>query len=37
LICIIKEQWSDQEESKSKREKGCQIKWLHIVDTPVAR
>ena len=46
FICIIKEQCSEQEESKWKRSKGCQInlydglcqiKWLYIVDTPVAK
>jgi hypothetical protein len=44
-LCIIKEQRSDQEESKWKRQKGgqnhvndglYQIKWLHIVDTAMA-
>jgi len=45
-LCLIKEQYSDQEESKWKRQKGsqnivndglCQIKWLHIVDTAMAK
>jgi hypothetical protein len=45
-LCIIKEQHSDQEESKWKRQKGSQnnvndglyqIKWLHIVDTAMAK
>jgi len=45
-LCIIKEQCSDQQESKWKRQKGsqnnvndelCQIKWLHIVDTAMAK
>jgi len=45
-ICIIKEQCSDQGESKSKCKKGCQknvndrlnqIKWLNIMDTPMAK
>jgi len=46
FIYIIKEQWSDQEESKWWCENGSknnvndgvhQIKWLHIVDTPMAK
>jgi len=46
FVCIIKEQCSDQEESKRKQYKDCQnnvndrlhqIKWLHIVDTPKAK
>jgi len=46
FICIIKVQCSDQEERKWKPYKGCQInvndglrqiKWLHIVDTPMAK
>jgi len=45
-LCIIKEQRSDQEESKWKRQKGsqnnvndglCQNSWLHIVDTAMAK
>jgi len=45
-ICIINEQRSDQEESKWKHQKGSQnnvndglgqIKWLHIVDTSMAK
>jgi len=45
-LCIIKEQRSDQEESKTKCQKGCQnnvndgwcqIKWLHIMDTAMAK
>jgi hypothetical protein len=45
-LCIIKEQRSDQEESKWKCQKGSQnnvndglyqIKWLHIVDTAMAK
>jgi hypothetical protein len=45
-LCIIKEQCNDQEESKWKHQKGsqnnvndgvCQIKWLHIVDTAMAK
>jgi hypothetical protein len=45
-LCIIKEQRSDQEESKWKCLKGSQnnvndelyqIKWLHIVDTAMAK
>jgi len=44
--CIIKEQRSDQEESKWKHQKGSQhnendglyqIEWLHIVDTAMAK
>jgi len=46
FISIIKEQCSDQGESEWKCSKGCQnnvndelrqIKWLHDVDTPVAK
>ena len=42
----MKEQWSDQEESIWKRQKGsqnkvndglCQNEWLHIVDTAMAK
>ena len=45
-LCIIKEQLSDQDESKWKRQKGsqnnvndglCQIEWLHTVDTAMAK
>jgi len=45
-LSIIKEQRSDQEESEWKRQKGsqnnvndglCQIKWLRIVDTAMAK
>jgi len=45
-LCIIKEQRSDQEESKWKRQKGsqnkvndglCQNKSLHIEDTAMAK
>jgi len=45
-LCIITAQRNDQEESKWKRQKGsqnnvnnrvCQIKWLHIVDTAMAK
>jgi hypothetical protein len=45
-LCIIKEQRSDQEESKRKRQKGCQNKVndglcqnkrLYIVDTAMAK
>jgi hypothetical protein len=43
---IIKEQCSDPEERNWKRKKWCQInvndglhqiKWLHIVDTPIVK
>ena len=46
FICIIKEQCSDQEESKCTRKKGCQINMndrlceieeFNIVDTPVSK
>jgi len=46
FICSIKEQCSDQGESKWKCQKTCQnnvkdrlrqIKWLHNVDLPVAK
>jgi len=45
-LCIIKEQSSDQEDSKSKCQKDsqndvndglCQINWLHIGDTAMAK
>jgi len=45
-LCIIKEQGSYQEECEWKRKKGsqynvndrlCQIQWLHIVDTAMAK
>jgi len=45
-LCIVKEQRSDQEESKWKRQKGSQNnvndgqsqnKWLYIVDTAMAK
>jgi len=45
-LCIIKEPHSDEEESKWKRQKGsqnnvndglCQIQWLRIVDTTMAK
>jgi len=46
FICIIKEQFSDEGESTWRGYKGCQntindilgqIKWLHIVGTPMAK
>jgi len=45
-LCIIKAQRRDQEESKWKHQKDsqnivndglCQINWLHIVDTAMAK